>query len=258
MTLLAQVKTEPEDVPANEMRPVRINIQGTDGIGKSTFGAGAPSPIFIQAEDGLNFIKDVPRFPKANEWNDIIAQITTLATEDHTFRTLILDTTDAACLLAEARVCEKNGWESMETPGYGKAFTAVRECWIKLIEGLSWLYTQKNMNIILLSHVHIRAFSDPGHDSYDRWEMRCQKNVNALIKDWVDFNLFANYETNTVKEGNKTRGISYGNRSLFTKFAAAYDAKSRVDLPAKIDLSWDSFAQHYTAALAAPSTKTNK
>ena len=76
-----------------------------------------------------------------------------------------------------------------------------------------------------------------------------------MIKDWVDFNFFASYETNTVKEGSsKARAVSFGNRALFTKFAAAYDAKSRIELPDKIDFNWESFYTHYTAAL---STKSN-
>lgn len=36
-----------------ENRPPRIMIYGSEGVGKSTFGASAPSPIFIQTEDGL-------------------------------------------------------------------------------------------------------------------------------------------------------------------------------------------------------------
>ena len=72
--------------------------------------------------------------------------------------------------------------------------------------------------------------------------MRCQ-SVNSLIKDWVDFNLFANFEVNIQKDGSKNRGVSYGNRALYTKFAAGYDAKSRVDLPQKIDFEWSAFIQ---------------
>lgn len=36
-----------------ENRPPRIMIYGSEGVGKSTFGASAPNPIFIQTEDGL-------------------------------------------------------------------------------------------------------------------------------------------------------------------------------------------------------------
>ena len=33
--------------------PRRVMLYGTQGIGKTTFGAMAPRPIFIQTEDGL-------------------------------------------------------------------------------------------------------------------------------------------------------------------------------------------------------------
>ena len=64
MSLLQQVTSTRES--GGSIPPVRMNIQGTDGIGKSTFGAGADSPIFIQAEDGLSFIS-APRFVGCNE-----------------------------------------------------------------------------------------------------------------------------------------------------------------------------------------------
>ena len=250
MSLLAQVTTARESVFNEALPPVRMNIQGTDGIGKSTFGAGAPNAIFIQAEDGLNFIDGVARFPLANEWKDILDQLMSLANEDHQFQTLVLDTTDAAALKAEAHACQANGWDSIDSPGFGKGYTVVRELWVKLLDGLNFLHRQKRMNIILLSHVGIKPFNDAKNESYDRWEMKCHKNVNALIKDWVDFNFFANYKVEVVKDGSKARAVSYGNRALFTKFAASHDAKSRVVLPDQIEFDWKSFEQHYGAALA--------
>ena len=47
MSLLNQVKT------GKEAQPPRIMIYGSEGVGKSTFAASAPKPIFIQTEDGL-------------------------------------------------------------------------------------------------------------------------------------------------------------------------------------------------------------
>ena len=253
MSLLQQVTSTRDS--GGPIPPVRINIQGTDGIGKSTFGANADAPIFIQAEDGLSFIS-APRFPAANTWEDLIEQVKTLVTEDHDYKTVVLDTTDAAAKLGEAYVCAQNGWSSAADPkaGYGAFYVGEENAWVHLLNGLNVAHTQKGMNIILLSHVATKAYKDPELEPYDRWEMRCNKKVNALIKDWVDFNLFANYETTLIKDGQKARGVSYGNRSLFTKFAAAYDAKSRIDLPQKIEFSWQSFMTGYTAALAAKTT----
>ena len=250
MSLLQQVTSTRES--GGSIPPVRMNIQGTDGIGKSTFGAGADSPIFIQAEDGLSFIS-APRFPQANTWAELLDQVKTLVMEEHGYKTLVLDTTDAAAKLGEAQVCEQNGWSSAADPkaGYGAFYVAEENSWVHLLSGLNALHTQKGMNIILLSHVASKAYKDPELEPYDRWEMRCNKKVNALIKDWVDFNLFANYETQLIKDGQKARGVSYGNRGLYTKFAAAYDAKSRIELPSKLEFSWDKFMEAYNAALAA-------
>jgi hypothetical protein len=229
-----------------------MNIQGTDGIGKSTFGAGADTPIFIQAEDGLSYI-DVPRFPQADTWVEMLEQVKSLVKEEHQYKTVVLDTTDAAAKLGEAYVCEQNGWSSAADPkaGYGAFYVAEENARVHLLSGLNVLHTQKGMNVILLSHVASKAYKDPELEPYDRWEMRCNKKVNSLIKDWVDFNLFANYETQLIKDGQKARGVSYGNRGLYTRFAAAFDAKSRLELPNKLEFSWNAFMEAYTAAVAA-------
>ena len=234
--------------PDGTYPPVRINVQGVDGIGKSTFGANADDAIFIQAEDGLKFI-DTQAFPLCVQWNDIVNCLAMLANDDHAFRTVVIDTTDAASILAEAHVCEKNKWESIETPGYGKGFTAVAEEFVKLLGYLDHLVNMKKMNVILLSHVAVKPFNDPTNEGYDRWEMRCHKKVNHLIKDWVDFNLFANYDVNVDKDGSKNRATSYGNRSLHTKFSAGFDAKSRLDIPPKLPFEWNAFLDAYKTAL---------
>ena len=46
----------------------RVLVYGVEGIGKSTFAAGAPSPVFIQTEDGLGSLA-VDHFPVASKVN---------------------------------------------------------------------------------------------------------------------------------------------------------------------------------------------
>jgi len=256
MSLLAQIAST--HISEGPYPPVRMNVQGTDGIGKTTFASKADDVIFIQAEDGMKYI-EADRFPVALTWKDILDQTAELANTDHSYKTLCLDTTDAASILAEQYVCEKENWGSIEDPGFGKGFTKVKEAWVHLLNGFQACYDIKNMNIILLSHAAVKLFSDGINEPYDRWEMRCHKQVNYLIKDWCDFNFFANYEVNVQKDGNKNRGVSYGNRSLFTKFAAGYDAKSRVDLPSKLNFEWSAFMEAYLAATAPqPTPKPTK
>ena len=224
---------------------VIMNVTGTDGIGKSTFAAGAPDPIFICAEDGLRYIS-VDHFPVCETYSDVVQQIKTLGSQDHDYKTVVLDTTDATERLCQEQVKETHNIKTIEALGFGKGFTESYELFCHILRGLEALSVAKQMHVILLSHVQIRTFSDPEHEPYDRYELNTHKKVASYIRAWVDFNLFANHEFTTVKSGQgfneKYRGKTFSdNRYLFTQRTAAFDAKSRLQLPRRIELAWPSF-----------------
>ena len=130
MSLLDQVETKSKSFDGT-VPPVRVNVQGVDGIGKSTFGADAPSSIFIQAEDGLKFIDNVARFPVIESWNQLLTQVKTLIEEPHDYKSVVLDTTDAASKFGEEYVCETNGWNGPQDKqaGYGAFYVAEENAW---------------------------------------------------------------------------------------------------------------------------------
>ena len=53
-----------------EGKPPRLLVYGQEGTGKSTFAAGAPSPVFVQTEDGLGEI-DTAKFPLAKKFEEV-------------------------------------------------------------------------------------------------------------------------------------------------------------------------------------------
>ena len=246
MSLLETIETGIK-VPA-----LKLNVSGTDGIGKTTFASQAPKPIFIKTEDGTNFI-DVPSFPLCKSYDDMVKQIQTLVEEDHDYRTLVFDTTDWAEKLVHQKVCQNHSIKGIEALGFGKGFTEAAELYRRLLQMFDELQ-KKKMHVILLSHVAIRTFNDPEREPYDRWEMSLHKKVSSMIREWVDFNLFANYEVSTRTSGpgfkETTRGVSYGKRKLFHKYAAAFYAKSRVDLGnLPLDLEWSAFLTAFKESL---------
>ena len=251
MSLLDQVETKSKSFDGT-VPPVRVNVQGVDGIGKSTFGADAPSSIFIQAEDGLKFIDNVARFPVIESWNQLLTQVKTLIEEPHDYKSVVLDTTDAASKFGEEFVCESNGWSGTQDKqaGYGAFYVAEENAWRKLLQGLNICFEDRGMNVILLSHVGDKTIVDPTVGEYHAFQMRSNKKINSLIKDWVDFNLFADYD----KSVNDGKPKSHGNRILYTKYAMGFEAKSRLTIPSQLPLEWDAFHKSYLEALAPSET----
>ena len=107
MSLLKNIST------GRERKAPRLLVYGVEGIGKSTFGASAPNPIFIQTEDGLSEI-DCAKFPLANSLNEVISYLTALRDEQHEFQTAVLDSADWLERLIWDQVCNDFGVRSIE------------------------------------------------------------------------------------------------------------------------------------------------
>lgn len=229
------------------VRPMRILAYGTEGVGKSTFAAGAPSPIFIGTEDGTAQL-DVARFPEPKSWQDVFDAVAALKRDAHDYKTVVVDTLDWAEPLCWQHVCAKAKKENIEAFGYGKGYIAALDLWRELLETLSDLRAARGMHIVLLAHANIRQFHNPEGDDFDRYELKLHAKAGGLCKEWCDAVLFMNYETFAVKDGNRVRGVGSGARYIHTERRAAYDAKNRYGLPERIELSWDAFANAVAGA----------
>lgn len=220
----------------------RVMIYGVEGIGKSTFAAGAPDPIFILTEDGLGSLA-VDHFPLAKEFNDVINAIGSLVESDHKYRSVALDSLDWLETLIWRDIESK--YEAKEL-AYGKGAVIAADKWREILDGFNALRNEKGMSVILIAHTTIKRFDSPEVEPFDRYQPKLQERSNALIREWCDAVFFANYKVIVKKDDvgfNKTnnRGISTGERLLYTTERPAYMAKNRYNLPETLPLSWDSF-----------------
>lgn len=239
---LAKVKSSRKETPD------RILLVGTEGIGKSTFAADAPSPIFIAAEDGISQL-DVQTFPQPRTFPEVMDAVGELIDGQHGYKTLVLDTVDWIEPLVWSDLCRRNSWQSIESPGYGKGYVEAVGEWRRLLASMELLRKKRRMEIILLAHAQIKVFNNPAGDDYNRYECKLHRGTAALLKEWTDTNLFAIHEefVQPSKGGQKGKGVSTGLRIIHTERNAAWDAKNRWGLPPTLPLSY----QEYAAARAA-------
>jgi hypothetical protein len=230
-------------VKGKQARPIRVVLFGTEGVGKSTFAAAAPSPVFLGAEDGTAHL-DVVRFPMPTTWAEVLDAIRVLETEAHDFKTLVIDTLDWAEPMLWSHICKRDGMANVEAYGYGKGHVAALDEWRVFLAALERMRDRRGMNVLLLAHSWIKPFKNPEGDDFDRYEMSLHAKSGGLIKQWADAVLFANFEQFAAKDAKtkRTKGVSTGARLIYTTRTAAYDAKNRADLPESMPLAWEDFA----------------
>lgn len=231
------------------VKPYRIVVYGPEGVGKSTFAAAAPNPVFLGAEDGTSEL-DVTRLPQPRDWSDANAAVDELRHEPHNFGTLAVDTLDWMEPLCWQEVCDEAKKPNIEALGYGKGYLAALDKWREFLGKLTDLRDARSMYIVLLAHSQIRTFRNPEDEDFDRFEMKLHGKSAGLIREWCDALLFANYETLAYKSGDRVRGVSSGARFIHTERRPAFDAKNRQGLPSQLPLSWDDFIA--AAKIGAP------
>lgn len=231
-------------------KPMRVLVYGLEGVGKSTFAAGAPAPIFLGAEDGTSEL-DVRRFPQPESWFDVLEAVEELTRVEHQYQTLVIDTLDwmePICWAHVCAICAKVGrppLRSIEEVGYGKGYTEAGGVWRQLTAALERLREQRKMDLVLLAHSWIKNFKNPSGEDFDRYELKLHKGAAALWREYCDAVLFAAHDVTTYEaDGTKrVKGISSGARVLRTQHDAAWDAKNRYNLPASLPLDWAEFAE---------------
>lgn len=237
------------------MQAPRVVVYGPQKIGKTTFAASAPAPIFIPTEDGMASV-EAPHFPLARSFQDVLDAIGALYQEPHEYQTVVVDSLDWLEPLVWQHVCAQNGKSNIEDFGYGKGFTFAATQWQMFLDGMNALRTERNMAVILIAHHEIKRFDAPDSESYDRYQIKLHKSASALVQEWSDVIGFANYQIFTKKEDvgfdkKITRAMTSGERLLHVVEKPAFVAGNRYHMPDTVPLNWPAFLQ---ALSGQPST----
>ena len=214
----------------------RILLHGIQGVGKSTFAAGAPSPIFLPTEDGLTTI-NVAQFPLSTNVEEVFGYIEMLWTEEHQYKTFVLDTVDWLEKLIWDQVRDDLGVKAFGDIDYGKGYVLALDYWDKLIRGLNKLREQCGMAIILLAHNEIKTYRPPDVEPYDRYQIKLHKSAAAKLEEWADAVLFANFKVLVDKKTKKATGMRGDQaRIIHTADNPAWRAKTRYKIPDELPL----------------------
>ena len=223
----------------------KVVIYGPEGIGKTTFAAKFPRPVFIDTE-GSTANYDLNRFNKPLSWTMLMKIIDHVRTHPDVCGTLVIDTADWAQILCVNELISQNsskGINGIEDFGYGKGYTYLAEKYAKMLNLLQEV-CDAGVNAVITAHAMMRKFEQPDETgAYDRWELKLEKKLSALTKEWADMVLFANYKTTVIKDENKKTKAYGGERVMYTTHHPCWDAKNRHGLPECLPFDYEYIKQ---------------
>lgn len=240
--------------------PSRVILHGVGGVGKTSWAAYAPNPLFIlsKGETGLETLMDQGQIPERShlefsDWDDLQAFLQDFRTQEHDYKSLVFDTFDGFVGVAKDKAlvdkfdndAGPKGWLNYSAGDRYLADTV----WPSFLASLDRIREERKMAIIGLAHTTQATYKNPRGPDYDRFVPDMYKDIWAATYGWADMVLFAHHEIYTEQAKGEKKGKAYGGqrRVMQVELDAVADAKNRHGMKDPIDMgltgqeSWDNF-----------------
>lgn len=227
-------------------RPIIITLFGEGGMGKTTLAAMFPRPVFIRTEDGtasLTGNDEVSLFPIARSSQDVLDQIEALATQDHDFKTLVVDSITQLATLIEAEIVEadpKAKSINQAGGGYGAGYNTAADRHRMVREWAGALAYDKGMNVVFIGHADTETLDLPDMDAFGRYTVRLHKKSLPHYTDNVDAVCMIRLKSFVRGDGDKKRAVSTGEREIICYPQASSVTKNRFDITQPLPFSFET------------------
>lgn len=236
------------------IRAPKLVVYGGPKVGKSTFASKAQDAVFIQTEEGLDAL-DVTRFPLATSYQDVMDALNVLATQEHNFRAVVLDSLDWTENLVWQNVCQIHDVKGIEQVGggFGKGYLEAVKLWRDMLDRFDYLRNEREMVVILIAHDESRRMDPPDGEPYNYAALKLHKHAAAVIEEWTDCLGYAMEKRYTKKDDvgfNKkhVRAVGSKSRTLIVGKDPAYVTGNRYGMVDEIPLEWSAFIDAIAAA----------
>jgi len=239
-------------------RPRRVLVYGENGVGKSSFAAQWPTPVFLNLEDGIGDI-DCDSTDVLSNLDEFYKAL--IAVSESQYETVVVDTIDWLEKLIFAVVASNAGKATVEDIGFGRGYQAVEQQWQDLLKGFTYLWSS-GKHVLFTCHEQIEKFTNPEGDSFNFWRPSLHAKGSGCITEWCDEVFFLRFRVNTITKdegfgAKRAIGIGGTDRVIKTTKTAGYEAKNRLGLPDEIAPTFEAIRPYLPPLEAVAKPKGN-
>lgn len=253
-------------IPGGRGLPTRIVMHGLGGVGKTSWAAFSPNPLFILSpgETGLHVLLEAGQVPeRANleihAWENFLKVLQQIRVEEHDYKTLVIDCLDGIEMLGK-RFALRTQFKGDAGPkgfmSYAAGDRYVAEVlWPQMLTAFDRLRSERKMGIIGLAHSVKSKYENPAGPDYDRFVPDLYKDTWAATFAWADIVLYAHFHTHAEQGEGDRKGKAFGqDRYMNVVYTPIADAKNRHGLVEPIPMgesgqeAWSNLVEARTEA----------
>lgn len=240
--------------PTFKYVPPLFLIYGRNGIGKSWFASKAARPIFLDLDQNIfELAVDSNRSfnVKLEKFQDVLQFLGLLINENHSYKTVIIDSLSSLERLIENHVLQAKKVTSLADFQYGQGYLMMLPLWEQVLGKLKALRIQKKMTVLMLGHYKEKRDPNLAGESYLHYQLDLYERAAKLLINSCSAVFFADYKVEVIHEkekfGQEISKARSSERRLFTDEGVKFLAKNTYGMPADIPMTWEALYDHVKA-----------
>lgn len=173
--------------PSTNIGDYSILLYGSKKIGKTTLAALFPDAYFMKFEEGTKAIKIYGDPMKS--WA-IAKKAVRLLKKDTKYKTVVVDTADAAYSLCFDDTCSEKGWDHPSDEGYGKGWSEIKRRFSRWVTDL----LNSGKGVIFISHASNPEVRRRDGSTYNQVQPTMAGQARDILEGIVDIWGYYHYD----------------------------------------------------------------
>ena len=172
----------PENVISRDLKGRFICIYGAEKVGKSTFGAKLPRPLFCNFEVGTNYLPVRPvNIDRWSVFKQVLRQLEKPEAHDY-YDTVVIDTVSEAYTSCEKFICQQAGVQKIGDIPYGRGYTDTKREFEEALRKITML----GFGLCCICHAEKKTIPGPNDTTIDTMQPAMPSRAADVVNRMVD------------------------------------------------------------------------